>query len=498
MVNDKQFVIAKKEYNDSGYQTVKLQDGYILSYQPDLSVYVSKGKTQGVLIGLAWQSDSSRKSPYEELERFLLENEEVALSDIYEMERTWCGRYVLIVQSTVILDAAGLLGVFFHEDALSSSYSVLCDIIGIKNKYTDKTFGIGIGYQPGTVTMHDSISRMIPGQSYNYVEHKISYRGLIQSRDVLECTYEQILENFIQYFKTSLMNMQKTLEGEYWLALTGGHDSRTLMALLEYAGISYHCFTLDVESLTDSDRKIPEKLAEITKHKFLFIKRDYRKFSSKKMKEYILHTNGFAKDQDAISYSFGQYQRLTQQSENVVILRGGLWETAVQYYRRFADDNGKLCFERMKKGYKTLNKDKKAVESLRQYFDYIHNYKENYINDIDRFYWEIRGGCWLSSIEQGCDIMEQITFLQPCNSRILLTLLIQLSHAEKEPWRKKHQEDIIRKCCPELFRVDFESAKEKKSVKRTFQEKVCIKIFYHLARIYLYGIRGLLILKGGF
>lgn len=498
MVNDKQFVIAKKEFGFKNYKSMPLCDGYILSYHSDLQIYLSKTTQQGLIIGLAWQCDACRKTPQEELERILSNNPEVSLSDIYEMEKTWCGRYVLIVKNTVFLDASGLLGIFFAKQALSSSYSILCDTVGIHNKYPDKTFGVGMGYQPGMLTMHDSIQRMLPSQSYDYVSQKISYRKLYPAQGNLQSGSDQLMEKLVTYFKTSLINMRSTVEGDFWLSLTGGHDSRTLMALLEYADVAYNCFTLDVENLTVADKEIPFRLAKLMQRKALFIKRNYKNFSLKRLKNYIKHSNGFAKDQDALSYSFGQYGKLLENSPHVVVLRSSIWEIAIKYYRKFEDEKGDLSLARIKKMHYILDADKRAIDSILQYFDYIRKNEEDYLSESDRFFWEIREGCWLPSIEQSCDIMENITFLQPCNSRIFLELLFPLANNEKYPWEKGHQEKIIKRCCPDLLNVPFDNASNRKPVKRTLLEKACIKIFYNLTRSYLYGFKGLLISKGIF
>lgn len=489
MVNNKQFVIAKKGYAADGFITINLKDGYVLSYQKNLKVYLSKGNRQGVLIGMVWQCDEKRKTPFEELDR-LTHEDKIEVNDIYEMEKTWCGRYVLIVGNTIYLDAAGLLGIFYANDVLSSSYAILCDIVKIKDKYPDKTFGIGMCYQPGTLTMHKSIKRLLPTQVYDFAEKKLFYRNLISDNEIFDYCSKQSMDIFIQHFKTSLLNMQKAADGDLWLSLTGGHDSRTLMALLEYAGIKYNCFTLDVSNLTSGDRDLPKLLAKQQKHPFSFIKRSFRNFSARRLKEYLLHSNGFAKDEDICSYTFGQYQKLTESNKEVVILRGGLWEVCRKFFREYADEKDSLNIDLMKKTCPRLAEDRKAVISLLSYLEYIKKHKEKYIDEIDRFYWEIRVGCWLSSIEQSCDIMDHITFLQPCNSRVLLALLCALAKEEKEPWEKKHQEKIIEKICPELLRIDFEN---KSDDKQTFMKKIYTRVFNYLKWLCLYGFKGVFV-----
>lgn len=83
--------------------------------------------------------------------------------------------------------------------------------------------------------------------------------------------------------------------------------------------------------------------------------------------------------------------------------------------------------------------------------------------------------------------MDCITILQLCNSRVLLALLCALAKEEKEPWEKRHQKKIIKKCCPELLRIDFEN---KSDDKQTFMKKMYIRVFNYLKWLYLYGFKG--------
>lgn len=130
----------------------------------------------------------------------------------------------------------------FANDALSNSYTILCDIVGIKDKYPDKTLGIGMGHQPGAIIMHKSIKRLLPTQVHDYADKKLSCRNLIFDNEIFDYCSEQSMNIFIQNFKTALQNMQKIADGYLWISLTSGHDSRTLMSLMEYARIKYNCF----------------------------------------------------------------------------------------------------------------------------------------------------------------------------------------------------------------------------------------------------------------
>lgn len=488
MINRRQFVLAKKRYCAKNFSSLKLQNGYFLSYHNQLNVYHSKQKRQGILIGFAWQTAPERCAPIEELNQLLLRSELTA-DDIYQMEQTWCGRYVLIIDSTIYLDATGMLGVFYSGSALSSSYSILCDVLGIRKKYPDKSFGIGMGFQPGIYTMHKKIRRLLPSQIYNYSEHKLLYRQLLPHFDIQNYSKEQTLELFIRHFICSLHNMRDTIEGTLWISLTGGHDSRTLMALLEHAKIPYKCFTLEVSHMNDGDKYLPEKLAKSMGRPFIFLKRNPFLFSARRMQAYIKHSNGFAKDEDALSYSFGQYDRLAGTDENAIILRSGIWGIVMEYFRSFCNNDGTLDIEKMKKSRPQLVNDPNAVQSLIHYLKYLDRTESFHLKPVDRYHWEIRVGCWLSSVEQSCDMIDNTTFLQPCNSRIFLALLKKLAEQETAPWEKCHEENIIQKSCPALSSFTFDKDYPNRMSLKNF---LCNVYYTFLSKRYFYGTKNVI------
>lgn len=168
------------------------------------------------------------------------------------------------------------------------------------------------------------------------------------------------------------------------------------------------------------------------------------------MQAYIKHSNGFAKDEDALSYSFGQYDRLAGTDENAIILRSGIWGIVMEYFRSFCNNDGTLDIEKMKKSRPQLVNDPNAVQSLIHYLKYLDRTESFHLKPVDRYHWEIRVGCWLSSVEQSCDMIDNTTFLQPCNSRIFLALLKKLAEQETAPWENVTRRTLYRKAVQHL------------------------------------------------
>lgn len=490
MINRKQFVISDKAYYARDFVNIKINKKFIISYHKELNVRIIDSDRCILLIGDAWQTDSDRMSPYNELERLTKEKDDFTVEEICDMENSWCGRYLLIVQNKIYMDAIGSLGLFYSDVAISSSCSLLCDILGIKDKYIDKTFGIALGFQPGTLTMHKRIRRLLPSQIYDFEKRELLYRKLLLDGYFEKYDTDKVMMEFVKTFKYSLKNLRNEFEGEIWLALTGGHDSRTLVALMEYAEIPYNCFTLEVDNMTKGDRELSYKIAEKLGRKYEFIKRRKYRFSVRRFFEYITHSNGFAKDQDVWSYAYGQYQKLTEFSDNIIVLRSQVWEIFIKYFRRYTDESGMLNLDVMKKRNILLEADKLSTDSLSEYFDYIRAHEEKGLEEVNRYYWEIRDGCWLSSIEQSCDIMDNMIFFQPCNSRKILSMLMILAKDEQEPWKKNHQKRIIEKCCNILTTIEFDSDYDKNKKNSGLISNIQNKIRLCIYTILLYGIKG--------
>ena len=178
-----------------------------------------------------------------------------------------------------------------------------------------------------------------------------------------------------------------------------------------------------------------------------------------------MHTGGLADDEDKRFYAYGQYRDLVQKYGNIVLLRSSVWETVTNYYQKFLDDKGKLDIESI---YSFFVANELVQKSLKSYFEWLEKTKQVGISDCDRFFWEQRNASWLSPIEQSFDIMEDITSLQPVNSRFLISMLADFPIQERRV--KKHQDKLIAYVCPELDGIEY--AKKKHGINKMIFNRV--------------------------
>lgn len=469
MVDDKQFIIIpslppsplKGEltpplggWGADRQRELVLPCGFILVYEKHLNVCCNEDCT-AVLIGDAWQVHPSKDYPENIIKTF---SGRTTIEDVYNEEKTWCGRYVLIVNDWLFLDFCGTLGVFYSDDMrLSSSYRILCEQIGTGVIYPDTLKGL-MNFVPGPLTPSVLVKRLMPSEIINIKTGEKRVRPLNPDGVWNAKNNQERINELEKYFTCSLKNMAKHFpDSVFWLALTGGKDSRTLLALLESSGIDYKAFTCWHECISEADLVLPPKLAKAIGKPYKFIERRKDNYSPNRADEYRRHTGGMADDADKPMYVYGQYQKLDPEHQ-VVLLRSAIWPCSCS---RLKDKFSRKEILQMDKYFDTtkvfLNAKKHELycKALQLWEDLInHDAINKGINLWDRLMIEERHGAWLSSIEQGFDLMEGIVSVECCNSRRFFSILTGFSDKDKK--RKKHEMSIVKQICPTLSKYRYQ------------------------------------------
>ena len=464
MVDDKQFIIipsSRKDRNivnvfpDDRQRELALSCGSMLVYEKHLNVCYNEDCT-AVLIGDAWQVHPAKDSPENIIKTF---SGKTTIEDVYNEEKTWCGRYVLIVNDWLFLDFCGTLGVFYSDDMLlSSSYRILCEQIGTEVIYPD-TLGEGLlNFVPGPLTPSCLVKRLMPSEIINVKTGEKRIRPLNPDGVWGAENNQERINELEKYFSCSLKNMAKHFpDSVFWLALTGGKDSRTLMALLESSGIDYKAFTCWHERICEGDLVLPPKLADAVHVPYKFIERQKDNYSPIRADEYRRHTGGMADDADKPMYVSGQYQELDP-NHQVVLLRSGIWEHSSNFFKKKFTPKTILEMEKqfdMAKVFPNSLKHELYYKSLCQWQKRKESDAVNKdINIWDLLYIEQRLGTWLSSIEQGFDLMEGIASAQCCNSRRFYSILTGFSDEDKT--KKEHEMSIVKQICPILSHYRYQ------------------------------------------
>lgn len=479
MTHPGQFSILKKTLSLPGWQALSLSGGWVLNYHEKLKVF-SLPERGLLLLGLAWQVLPEKASPELEL-KALSESTQgpITLEALMALEESWCGRYVLISGGHVFTDACALLPVFHSPAGIASDLQLLAEASGLEAKIYEP--GRVMNWMPGPMTPYREITRVMPDQIYCFDTGETLARPLVSASCPKASDDAERVRLFTELFAGSLRNMRDQLPGrKLLLALTGGYDSRAVFALAKYAGLEFEAFTLEYDGIYADDVTLPKELCRLTGIEHRFIPRDHSRYSAALEDEYLRHTAGLIRDADRLSYAHGQYQELTGDGSQAALLRGSIWETAVDFYGRSFDPSGpKADFY----DWFCVPEKSREKQSLDQYFDWQRQHPQPGLSPCDRFYWEQRAACWMSPIEAGFDLLENAVSVQPLNCRLLISILLDFPFSERVT--KEHQAKIIRYACPAIAEVPFGG-------KATVDETPLSVLLYKLSRLgYRIKTRGL-------
>ena len=449
MVDDKQFIICDYPLKRDNWKYLLLDSGSYLNYQELLPIEKNTDNSI-VLIGWAWQTDPNKRSPRE-----LIECGTTDLDSLITEENYWCGRYAVIINDKLLLDATGMLGIFYSKNTISSSLKLICEIEKIQYKYPKLYHGLQPDFIPGRGTNATGVFRVLPSQILDIKKREVISRKILTNGVSEFSSDSERINQLVKLFICSLRNMEREFHGQkLCLALTGGRDSRTNLSLLMKAGVPFSTFTFNYAGISDGDTNIPTQIAEKLSLNHHFISGN-KFINRKRANDYKKHCSGMAVDHDLEFWSQGHYDQLKRiYGDNLVVLRSSIWECVIDYFNDHAPQGG-VHRANVNSVFKAAEYDQLLSSSLQDYLSYIDG---DHLNEewslANRLYLELREGCWLSSIEQSYDVMDGITSIQPANSRIFLSIL--LGFKEQERHSKEHQEQIINICCPELVDIPYD------------------------------------------
>lgn len=464
MIDNKQYIIMDFPFEQENFQSLKLMNGQFLSYHRNLPVHSVKNTSDTVrycILGHAIQTDSARKSPIQELASVK------DINAIHSVVETWAGRWLLIFENFLVPDACGILGCFYTDDnILSSSLHCINTALHRKNSNPRIRHGFGLDYYPGPDTPYPDTQRLMPSQIYNLTNHTTDKKIMITA-DVHYANDDERIQAILDYFSTLLCNLKAEYNGKWMVPLTGGYDSRTFLALLEYNHMDYSLFTMEHDNISKKDICIPPLLAKQTGKEYHYIKRT-GKPDRKRYQIYDTHCSKMAVDEDRNFYAYHQYP---ENKENTIILRANIWECAWGIYYDKIKDYG-TDIRKYANKYPNIRRRQDMKNSLQKWLTHTKQDTQD-IPLANRFYWEQRMGCWLSDVEQSLTIIDNMDSIPLCNCNRLISLLLDFDI--KDRYHKQHMVKIIQKTCPELLEIPFEI---KDSAKKSRNQKISAEIHY--------------------
>jgi len=268
----RQFLLAPRPVAVAeGWTSEALGPGLHLHRCPELRVERTEdAEGRGwILLGRAVETNPIRPAPLASLAA-------ARSAAVPDLRHDWAGRWLLIgplegQSGRIYPDASALLGCLYCRDAegelwVSSSPALLAEHApGVVEALGDPralTYNRGVSWYPPPRARFAAMRRLLPSQTLCLQEGSVEARALMPPIDPARPP-ELARAEIAQRLVTVLRRLAAASAEPLWLGLTGGYDSRLMLALAAQAGLPLQPFTRVTPRMTVADRVLPPALARI-------------------------------------------------------------------------------------------------------------------------------------------------------------------------------------------------------------------------------------------
>lgn len=472
-ISRKQYLISSTKRNIPKMNETHLSCGAYLYIDKELLVtYLadSKGRSY-VVLGNVFCVDVCGKSIEEDIASF-------SGSNLNELVKNWTGRWLIISEREIQIDATGLMSAFYKRGKDWCISSSLALINFITNKVSSKQVSTqGLTWQLLPETLTDEIKSLFCTQKIEISKEDILVTFNPWIEDYSNIDTQEKVSRLANMLKIAISNIMIFSGREVWIALTSGKDSRLVLAAALAADMKFMTYTAEHYNISSADRKIPAKIAKDLGFSHRFIKS--KDMSLARIKEYEIFTSGNSRGADEFFYARGQFDEIPS---NAIVIRGGLFEAGQQYARKIAGAELDSFCRGIESYYQNSLANPKQSQAFSEWLKYINNNPIPFLDIRDRMYIEQRVGGWVAAIEQSLDLNDWIS-IQIANNRTTLSVLLSATIEErnnlllsydtisflkpelcKYPFNKPSLKDLIRI----VTNVLLSSEKMKRNIKRIF------------------------------
>jgi hypothetical protein len=439
----------------AGWVSDEIAPSLYLSHCPDLQLasVTDKRRVPWRLLGTAVQSDPDAPEPVQQL----ADNDRADLLDLYG---SWAGRWLLLSDSELHLDACGLLGCFYRtihrgsttELWASSSPALIASLPGrerIERRAPRLHWGKGMEWYPPPKSGFAGVSRLLPTQILLLAaeeEQRVLARPPLV--DVGQPTYEQTLDALQRSLVTSLSRL--AARGEpMWLPLTSGFDSRLILATAKHADLPLETFTQEYPLMSTGDRRYPPLLASELGYSHTLIRPGG--FSRRRKKLFEAHCARHCVEVDRRFFAYEQWEAIPPPAQ---ILRGAVF-WAYTMHRKFPNPAVGDLFQAIGKRFNFDEFHRGSCshfEGIAEWVDWIARTPHPGLDWRDRLFLEQSNAGWVSSVEQALDLTAYERFYV-ANSHVYVSTTLTLSEETRRS--KQHHVDLIQRMAPEVLRFPF-------------------------------------------
>lgn len=307
-VGRRQFVLST-DSPPPGFVTHRLTSG-TLHTCPSLPVRRIEGPSgsERVLLGVA--THTSGGDVTQDLAR-------VPTSALARATHHWTGRWVLLDGDEVHMDATGMLSVFYRGRTIASTPALLGGQPSVPPPRREHR----MPYLPGPATAVPGVDRLLPSQRLSLIDGQIRSRPLIHPMPVSSAEAPALVDQLGEIMLESVRTAAEL--GPVVLPLTGGYDSRLILAACVRLGLSPRLVTQAYFGMARSDIDLPQKMGRRLGLPHEVIRRGPRDRQMGKLyDDQVSHLLG---EQDR---TFLEYQQFGWLNEGDVLLRGIMLDDA--------------------------------------------------------------------------------------------------------------------------------------------------------------------------
>lgn len=452
-LSQKQYLISSIKRNLPQMDEICLSCGAYLYTGKELLIrYLqdAKGRTY-IILGNAFSVDIHGKSIEEDVSSF-------SGSNLNELVRNWTGRWLIISELEIQIDATGLMSAFYKlgEDWCISSSLALINLITNKSSLNQvQTEGLTWQLLPESLT--DGVKTLLCTQKISISKGDIIIKFNPWIEDCGSFDTQKKISELASMLKIAVSNIMNYSDREVWIALTSGKDSRLVLSAALAANIKFVTYTAEHDNISSADKKIPAQIAKDMGFSHRFIKS--KRKSVIKIKDYEYFTSGNSKGADESFYASGQFEKIPS---NAIVIRGGLFEAGQHYARKIAGADLDSFRNGIESYYRSSLVNPKQSKALAEWLKYVNDNPIPFLDIRDRMYLEQRVGGWVAAIEQSLDLNNWIS-IQIANCRAILSILLSATKEERNSLSLSYETIFLLK--PELCKYPYNKSSLKDKIR---------------------------------
>lgn len=405
-----------------------------------------EGSSTWWLLGRPYETESQQPEPLTRLGGARWE-------DLPTLTATWSGKWTIVGDRRLLTDPVGLMGCYYREaeegsgasPLISSALPLLACGSPSAAPVPVTARGMHMKYMPPPATHVPGVSKLLMSQAIDWRDGRIGARPMRLGPTVgADPAPDRRVERIGTLLQGALVAARRH-HGRVWLALTGGHDSRLMLAAALSAGVPVQTFTLAYPDMPKTDRDMPPLLARAAGVPHVLVTRAHGQRKDL-LSRFDGHTGRAFRERDRFFYARGQYDFA---GPDDVIIRSGVAELGTRsYVGDFPEGPAQVEPPPIDTVVHRLlgREDDGIARALNRWRDWALRHPL----DLDwrvRLYWEIRLGGWLSAVEHSLDLVPAAV-LQPFDNGEIIRLMLQ--HPTDQRMANPPHAQLIEEWAPQL------------------------------------------------